>query len=144
MFLMEVRCLEDLERFRTDLKYVFGYLQNTSNKENMREYIEANQAAFEHMPEDAYDFMSSMSHSRELKKLKEKYVNREGDMNMCKAIREMIEEGRQEGESHGKKLGLILACTFLYKKSEGKTEEEIAQECGCPIEDVRLFFTALV
>ena len=48
-----------------------------------------------------------------------------------------------KGEARGKKLGLILACTFLNKKSEGKTEEEIAQECGCPIEDVRLFFSTI-
>ena len=92
------------------------------------------------MPEDAYDFMSSMSYSGELKNLKTKYLNREGDMNMCKAIREMIEEGRQEGKQEG----FLLAVTFLNKRAEGKTKEEIAQECYCSVEEVDMFFSALI
>ena len=73
MFLVEVREIKNLERFKTDIRYVFGFIQNTSDKAKMSRYIEENREVFEDMPEDAYDFMSSVSHTKELKQVKEKY-----------------------------------------------------------------------
>ena len=159
MYLMEVRKWEDLENFQTDIRYVFGYLQHTSNKEELEKYLNENREAFEHMREDAYDFMIQMSHSKELEAMKAKYQNPKGEVNMCKAIQEMIESGRKEGEKageergyrngekageeRGRKNGYLIAGAFMKKRAEGKTDEEIARECGEPVEDVKMFFAAM-
>ncbi len=93
--LLEVRKYENLEKFHTDIKYVFGFLQNEGSKDTLTEYVHANEKAFEDLSEDAYDMISVMSHSEELQYLKKDLG--EGGCNMCQAIKEMIEDGRQEG-----------------------------------------------
>ena len=99
------------------------------------------------MREDAYDFMIQMSHSKELEAIKTKYQNPKGEVNMCKAIQEMIksgeERGYRNGEKAGEERGMFLTCTFLKKRSEGKTDEEIARECERSVEEVQKVFAAM-
>ena len=152
MCLLEVRRYEEYEKFKTDLRYVFGYLQKSQNKEELKQYIKDNHAVFECIREDAYDLMITMSHSKELKVVKLKYQNAEGEVNMCKAIQEMIEDGREEGRCEGRREGrqegrheghrdgyqegIRLTKKIMRLKMENKTDSEIAEECEISLERV--------
>lgn len=100
--LLEVRYYEYLEYFRTDLRYVFGFLQKAEAKQELKSYIDENRQEFTDLKEDAYDFISVMSGTEELDKLKDKYRKEEGAIDMCRAIREMMEDSRAEGKAEGK------------------------------------------
>lgn len=103
--LFEVRRYPDLEYFQTDLREVFGFLQNTEDKEQLKEYVREHEDAFSDMAEEAFDLLSVMSHTRELELIKEKQKNPGGGYNMCKAIYDMVQDGVQEGQEIGQKFG---------------------------------------
>ena len=104
--LIDVRRYPHAERFRTDLKLVFGFLQRASEPEELTEFIEENTKEFSSLTEDAYDMIASMSKTGELKELK-KDVGQE-DYNMCKAIDMMVAESREKGIKLGEARGIKL------------------------------------
>jgi hypothetical protein len=105
--LLEVRKYEHPEYFHTDLQYVFGFLKNASNQEKLAEYVEEHEAEFSNIDEQAYDMISCMSKSSELKIIKRNYQEDEGGgVNMCQAIKDMIAEGKKEGIKEGKREGI--------------------------------------
>ena len=59
--------------------------------------------SFEQLSEDAYDIITVMSGSKELEAVKETYREKGEKINMCEAIRGMIEDGRIEGKLEGLK-----------------------------------------
>lgn len=141
--LLEVRNFQNLEYFHTDLRYVFGFLQKEKSKEELRKYVQENSAEFEHLCEDAYDMIGMMSHSSELLEYKQGNACDEGGENMCQAILEMIEDGRQEGRQEERQqgmkvlvesfreLGISKEITFLkvkekYQLTEAQANEKIA------------------
>ena len=54
------------------------------------------------MDEEAFDVITAITGSRELERVKEQYREEGGRINMCEAIRGMIEDGRIEGRLEGK------------------------------------------
>lgn len=109
MELLEVRDYPDTERFRTDIRQVFEFLKYATDKKKLAEYVQANKSAFSDLNEQAYDMISCMSKSGELKEIKKKYQDKKGGkVNMCKAITDMIAEGRREGELLFARLTQIL------------------------------------
>ena len=103
--LLEVRAWENLEWFRSDIKEVFGFLKYTQDKEQLRNFIEENQKAFSDMEEEAYDFIASASYTKEMKEIKSNIKTGGGGYDMCKAIADMIQDGRTEGWNDGKREG---------------------------------------
>lgn len=122
--LLEVRRYQHLEKFQTDLKYVFGFLQNEQDGKKLKEYIEENRMALEHIQEDAYGLISVTSHSKELERMKEMNRNEEGDYDMCKGLREWMEDERRQGEENGKEIGIKIG------EENGK---EIGKQIGIKI-----------
>ena len=81
--------------FRTDLRQVFGFIQRAGDKDAEQVYTDENRTVFEALDEDAYDVISVLTGSEELAAIKETYQTKEGKVNMCEAIRGMIEDGRK-------------------------------------------------
>ncbi len=99
--LLEVREYKEIEQFRSDLQYVFGFLQKEKDKEGLATYVKEHKDVFANLQEDAYDMISVMSHSEQLQEIK-RQEDKGGKYNMCQAIDEMIEDGRMEGRIEGK------------------------------------------
>ena len=147
--LIDVRRYPHAERFRTDLKLVFGFLQRASEPEELTEFIEENTKEFSSLTEDAYDMIASMSKTGELKELK-KDIGQE-DYNMCKAIDMMVADGEKRGEERGEARGIKLGeergeargietdrnIFRLYKK--GYKQNEIAEALKISLERVKEF-----
>ena len=145
VYLIDVRRYPHAERFRTDLKLLFGFLQRASEPEELTEFIEENKKEFSSLTEDAYDMIASMSKTGELKELK-KDVGQE-DYNMCKAIDMMVAESREKGIKLGEERGIRLgeaqgietdrSIFRLYIK--GYKQNEIAEALKISLERVKDF-----
>ena len=102
---LEVGSFEDTSLFKTDLREVFGFIRHAGNKDAEREFTRENQRAFQAIEEDAYDVIAALTSSRELEQIKEQYRSEGGQINMCEAIKGMIEDGRVEGRREGHREG---------------------------------------
>ena len=147
--LIEVREYLRLERFHSDLRYVFGFLQRDRRKEELYQYVMENRAVFSHLDGVAYQMIQVMSHSSKLWKNREVYENEEGEIDMCQALLDMREEcisigqekGREEGISIGRTEGISIGKQLtkqvfrLYMA--GKSEKEIAEICKISVSEVK-------
>lgn len=100
LHLIEVRQYERTSEFKTDLKYVFGFLQHDNDINALKSYLEENEQELCSLAPDAYDAISAMSHSEELQMARDKYlvITENGRrQDMCKAIKDMIKEGEDRG-----------------------------------------------
>ena len=68
--LIEVRNFSDVEKFTTDLREVFGFLQNDGNKQQLEKYVEKHREGLLSLEEDAYDLICVMSDMKKLQELK--------------------------------------------------------------------------
>lgn len=128
MELLEVRNFSDTKRFRTDVRQVFEFLKYAADKKKLAEYVATNQDVFSKLDEQAYDLISCMSKSSELKAIKKKCQDKKGGkINMCKAITDMIADGRKEGKREGRREGkregeLLFARLTQILLKDGKVE----------------------
>ena len=146
LHVLEVRRFKDIDQFNTDLREVFGFIGFSGDKTAVRNYVAENQDSFEQLSEDAYDVIAVMAHSKELEDVKERYRKKGGKINMCEAIRGMIEdgrlEGRREGKLEGRREGELKAKQIVARNMylRGMSEEDTAGLCEEDIELVRQWF----
>lgn len=81
----------------------------------------------EGLPEDAYDFLSVFSNTKELDEIKTIHNKKECDM--CKAIKDLMEIGRNEG--------IQLTAQVIHMNADGKNETAIAEACQVSIEKIQ-------
>lgn len=129
--LLEVRKYPFLQNFRTDMQYVFGFLQNAENIDELEKYVKENERYFSNMKEDAYDMVRMISNTKELKKIKRE--DNKGGIDMCEGIRQMVERGEKQGFDNGIKIAKKL---FKMRES-GISYEEMAKACNISAQVVR-------
>lgn len=100
LHLIEMKKIEDTTVFRTDLKQVLDFIRYSKDKQKLKELVESD-TAYQCLDEEACDMMALYTNSRELLELKNQ--NKEGEgVNMCQAIREMLQDEREEGRAEGR------------------------------------------
>ena len=102
VYVIEVGNYPYAEAFRTDLKLVFGFVQNADDKEKLQAFARAEEEALSELAEDAYDLISVMTGTEELDRIKKEKQERKGKVNMCKAIDDMLADAREEGRERGR------------------------------------------
>ena len=95
IIVIPIREWEDTSVFKTDLRYVIDFMKCAEDKEKLKELIE-NNAYFERMEEDAYDVVANYANIAESVAMKE-YSMEGGKVNMCKGLRDWLEEEKAEG-----------------------------------------------
>ena len=130
--LMEIRSWENLEWFHSDLRQVFGFLKYAQDKSQLKNFIDRNRDIFSAMPEDAYDFIGVMSHTGELKQLKTQIRVQGGGYDMCKAIDEMIRDGRNTGKAEGKAEGISVMNLLVRRLLQDNRQEELLRSTNDP------------
>ncbi|KLU68566.1 MAG: hypothetical protein RHS_5604 [Robinsoniella sp. RHS] len=118
--------IKDYEKFETDLKAVFGLIQNRDSKQGFKEFIEKNKEHYKNMASDAYEVAAVFMHKKQLLEFERLAKTEEGGIDMCKAIDEMILEGEQRGELIGFELMGRLAKKMF---EDGKTKEFFEFAC---------------
>ena len=128
--LIQINTFEGVERFKTDLKAVFGFLQNSQNKDKLMKFIEENRKDFETMDEETYDLIGYLTNAGTLKKVKASYKNEEGVW-MCKAIDDLITDGEIRGEKRGEKQGsarMLQLTTAMVKDNLADKIERLSTD----------------
>lgn len=98
--LIEIRKFKDTGVFRTDVKQVFDFIRKAEDKAALKELVEQD-AYYKNMAGDAFDLIVRYANAAELAAKKNYHKTEGGCINMCKAIRELMEDSRQEGAKEG-------------------------------------------
>ena len=93
--LLDVNGLEDTSVYKTDLQVIFEMLKYKSDKNKIREYVKKNEMYFRNMDIDTYNVLKVLLNAE--KQLADINVDDKGEIDMCKALQGIYEEGREEG-----------------------------------------------
>lgn len=93
---ISVKDIKDTSIFQTDLRYVLEFLKCAKDKEKLKTLVE-NTPYYQNMDEDAYDVIANYANVKKLVEKKDEYKDVQGGMDMCTAIKEMMEDSRREG-----------------------------------------------
>lgn len=133
LHIFSISRLENLERFQTDLKQIFQFLKYAKDKTKLKELV-ANDRTYQELAEEAYDMIAVCTHAEELIAVKKNYEK--GDkVDMCQAIKEMLEDERMLGLEEGKEQVLLLL--VAKKICKNKTLDMIAEDLEEDIEVIR-------
>ncbi|MCH5256591.1 MAG: Rpn family recombination-promoting nuclease/putative transposase [Lachnospiraceae bacterium] len=97
---IEIRKLKDTSIFKTDIRQVFDFIRYADDKNRLKELVDKDEY-YTNMEEDAYDVVANYTNAEELIAAKENYEREDGKVDMCKAIKDLIADGRAEGRSWG-------------------------------------------
>jgi len=84
----------ELTEFHTDLRQIMTYIKYSDNKDKLLE-VTSEDEKFSHLSRQATDVLNTVTGS------KLHYRDDEEEINVCKAIRDLVEDGRQEGIQEG-------------------------------------------
>lgn len=113
---IEIRKLESTDNFHTDLKQVFDFIRFSKDKQKLKELVE-NDSTYQEMEESAYDVAVAFSGAEELVDIKKNY-KKERNVNMCQALKEMLQDERDEGRVEGRIEGRKEVMELLIQTCE--------------------------
>lgn len=125
--LIEVRKSEDLKFRNKDVSTIFDITRFIYNREYDKiNYIYKKQT----IPTELGLVIGAITETQKIIDDALKLEKKGEQMNMCKALEELEEKGRQEGEVKGKEKGVILALIMLVQKKVKKNKglSQIAEE----------------
>lgn len=135
--LLEVRKIEDLEQFQGELKGLLGFVKHQKDRAALNHFVDQNEEMFRNLSAETAVAMSVLGNSWELQRhvsqIEKEPQEEEVRVDMCQAIREMIEDGRKEGREEGRKEGLKEGLRIGSKKVQRKIRKvrrEIRKEAN--------------
>lgn len=129
---IDIRKFENTNVFQTDIKQVFDFIRYSDDMNKLLELVE-NDAYYTQMDEDAFEVVTKYTNSKELVQIKD-YAVEGGKNNMCKAIRDLMDDSMEKGMEKGKELAFIEAATNLL---DVLSDEVIAEKTGLSLEKVQ-------
>ena len=102
---IKIREFENTDVFTTDVKQVFDFIRCSGDRQALAKLVQKDEA-YQAMKEDAYEVATRYVNAEELIQVKDEYRGKDGKVNMCQALKELIEDGRAEGRAEGRALGL--------------------------------------
>ena len=87
------------------MKQVFDFIRCSGDRKALAELVQKDMA-YQAMEEDAYEVVTQYVKADELIQVKDEYRGKDGKVNMCQALKELIEDGRAEGRAEGRASGL--------------------------------------
>ena len=118
-------------KFHTELRELFLILNARNDSNKMKELVQGDKS-FRHIERDTAELISDFA-SVSLPR-----VNKEGDFDMCKAVMDIKQEGREEGRLEGREEGKLEVLASLVK--DGLLEvEEAAKRAGISVEEMKAY-----
>lgn len=108
---------ERLLEFPDDIACMFLILKYQKDKKKLLEVVERFQM-FQNVSEDAYDAVWTYTNERKLLEIKDKSQEENGGVNVCQAIRELVEDGKNEGINRVNQLILFLSAENRFDDLE--------------------------
>ena len=148
--LLELRNFEHLDVFRTDLREVFGFIRRANDKNALLAFTQERRERFEHMEEDAFDVITTLTGLDRLAGIKAQCMDEGGRIDMCEGMRQLLEDSLNEGIEKGMERGMrkgLQQGEFsqtrkvahnMYKR--GMSAEDAAAICEMPLEEIESWF----
>ena len=136
LHIFNVTKLENVDVFRTDLKQIFSFLKYAKDKSKLKELISSD-PAYQELDEEAYDMIAACTHAVRLISINKTY-RKDGKVDMCQALEEMLADEREEGREEGREETLLI---IIRKKiDKNMTLDMIADDLEEDIEVLRPFY----
>lgn len=113
--IIEARRFKDSEKLETDARLFFGMIQRDENADELAKYVEENKDAFQNISSDTYDAIATFTKTGKFLDNKDKYLGKEGDVDMCKAMDDLIKRGEERGEN---KMIKLIQCMVADGSSD--------------------------
>ena len=153
--MIDIRNFENTDIFETDLKQVFDFIRYSKDGEKLKHLVETD-CAYRNISEDAYDVIAAFTHADQLTENKNTYKEG-GRINMCEALTQLIEDGRNEGRNEGISIGrnegisigrdegISIKMKELIRKklSKGKSISVIADELEATVGEIERFMEVM-
>lgn len=127
---IDIRRLENTSVFKTDVRYVFDFIRYAENKDKLLSLVE-NNPYYSRMENDALEIVTAYTNIKDLVQ-KEEYQAEGGKTDVCKAIRDLMDdsraEGREEGRQEGRATGMELMKLENAKNLLDLLSDEIISE----------------
>ena len=133
--LINIRELENTDVFKTDVKQVFDFIRCSNDRNKLLELVE-NNAYYKEMEDDALDVVAQYTRSKELVRARE-YKTKGGKNDVCKAIRDLMDDSREEGIEEG--IEKTLTTAVKKKLEKNKSFEQMADELEIDISEVEKY-----
>ena len=133
IFVFEISSFDKTDIFQTDIKQIFDFIRCSKDKNKLKELVQ-NDAAYQEMEEAAYDMIAACTDAEELLGMK-KYYGKDGRVNMCRGLKEWLEDERKEGRQEGKTE--LLTVIIRKKIRKNLTLDMIADDLEEDIEVIR-------
>ncbi len=103
--------ISDYSIFKTDLQIIFGMLQYKEDKNALRSYMKDNEEYFSNMSYEAATATGTLLKNHTwFDRAVSKFSDKDKEVcDMCKAIDDMISDGRAEGKNEGILIGTVKA-----------------------------------
>lgn len=126
-----MRKLENTDVFKTDVKLVFDLIRYSNDKTKLWDMVSAD-PRYQKLEEDAYEMAAVHTGLTEEMKMK---VYEEKKVNLCKGLKDLIEDGKIAGKSEGK--FEQARSTAIRMAQKGSSVEDIADMVGFDAETVK-------
>jgi len=83
-----------------DVKHVFEFLRHCDNKKALLDLV-SQESYYQNVSEDTYDVLTKYADTKGIVNM-DKYKNENGGVNMCKGLRDLIDDSREEGREEGR------------------------------------------
>lgn len=132
--ILEVRTYPDVDKFRTDLREVFEFIQKSTDETSMRQYFSEREDQIVNLDDDACEMMIAVTGSEELEEIRERCGKKEGRVNMCKGLKEWKQTLLGEGRAGGRTEATYNHAHNMFRRN--MPPETIASICEINLEQV--------
>ena len=116
---------EDFEKFATELKQVFKYLKYSKDKEKLNVVMREDEV-YKHISRRTAVLLNTVAG------MKMKINRRKDEVNMCKAIEDMLEDARNEGREE-----MCKGIADMLEDARNEVREEMCKGIADMLEDAR-------
>jgi len=134
--IVDIRRFNDTSVFKTDVKQVFDFLKYTEDKVALLDLVEKD-SYYKNMDIDAYNIVKTYANVSKVIAAEE-YKVKEGGINVCKAIQDLMADSREEGIIEGKEAGKIEGIKEGIKEGQSVVIMNMLKQ-ELPIEKICLF-----
>ena len=120
--LVDAGNIKDLENFHTDLQEIFGMLQCRQDKAQLLNYVKSKEQYFRHLDEETYQVLQEFLQSERILKQEIKKEEGEEQIDMCKALEDLYQDGIEQGIESGIERGAVET----YQEM-GVSKEEVVE-----------------
>ena len=130
-----------LTQFSEDLQVILAMLRYRNSREELTDYINQNKEFFQHVD---YETSQAMKAFLNMKDVPGKVGQKEDEVDMCKAIQEMYDDGVRDGIKQGIQQGIQKGVELIQSKlQKKKTSEQIAEELEESVEVIEKIIKAM-